>query len=90
MELVYLLPTAAIKSDDDDEGLAEGLDTQGEGSKEVLPELSDDENDEAARRDGQGGWVVLVVVAVRLVERGVAPERYKLTSQEDGGGGNCT
>lgn len=55
MELVYLLPTAAIKSDDDDEGLAEGLDTQGEGSKEVLPELSDDENDEAARRDGQGG-----------------------------------
>ena len=43
---------AAIKSDDeDDEGLAEGMPTQGEGG-EVLPELSDDENEEAARRDG--------------------------------------
>ena len=55
MELVYIYPTAAIKSDDDDEGLAEGLETQGEGDKEVLPELSDDENDEAVRREGQGG-----------------------------------
>ena len=55
MELVSIFPTATIKSDDDDEGLAEGLEMQGEGNKEVLPELSDDENDEAVRRDSQGG-----------------------------------
>lgn len=44
----------AILSDDEGEGMATGETT----TDSVLPELSDDENDAAVRRDGQDGEYV--------------------------------
>ena len=41
----------AVLSDDEDEGAATGE----QGGTQILPELSDDENEEAARKSGRGG-----------------------------------
>lgn len=47
---MFVCHISAILSDDEGEGMATGEAT----GSQALPELSDDENDAAARRDGKG------------------------------------